>query len=194
MGMPPSPWEKLSFASKGEVNYGTIMCANRLAASLHQIVTALHIPTMQAIHATLATSPNLGLLGMFVARDTAVEAICIHKTIYFPSPFMGNFLEHDIMPVEAWSCLCDAIFDARATFYFHPIIYWIWVTLTRKSGLDQPSPLAVSQPTTPLVDGKLMRHRHQVLTRHPPGLDSSLHNVQGSIIATHIGGVVVEMR
>ena len=60
--------------------------------------------------------------------------------------------------------------------------------------MDQTSPLAVTQPNSPLAYGKLMCHRHQVLTRHLPGIDPTLQHVQGLLIATHIREVAVEMQ
>ena len=51
---------------------------------------AVHVPTLQAIDATLVSDPKLGLLGMFADDDTDVEAICIYNTIYLPAPFLGS--------------------------------------------------------------------------------------------------------
>ena len=87
-----------------------------------------------------------------------------------------------------------AIADAGATVDFRPIIEWPQVALTRKSIVKQLLHLDMLQPTTPLVDGKLTRHNHQVLTHHLPRIDSALQRVQGSLIATHTRKVATEMR
>ena len=55
-------------------------------------------------------------------------------------------------------------------------------------------PLAMPQTTLPLTYGDLLHRRHHMLTHHLPGLDLALQRVQGSLIATHIGEVVVELR
>ena len=50
------------------------------------------------------------------------------------------------------------------------------------------------RPTAPLFNGDLFRHRHHMLTLHLPGMYPALQRFQGSLIATHIVKVAVEMR
>ena len=45
----------------------------------------------------------------------------------------------------------------------------------------------------PLADGNLLHHCHPMLTQHLPWLDPALQRLQGSLIATHIGEVTVEL-
>ena len=78
------------------------------------------------------------------------------KNLYLHAPFVGIFLERDLTPVEAWSSLHGAIVDAMATFDCCPIIYWLQVAFTRKSGVNQQSLLAMYRPTDPLAEGNLM--------------------------------------
>ena len=59
---------------------------------------------------------------------------------------------------------------------------------------DNKSPLDLQRPTALLADRDILCHCHHMLTRHLPGLETSLQGVQGSLIATHIGGVAVELR
>ena len=81
MGMTNSPWDGPSFASKVKVTCGIFTCANWLTDSLHQIVTAVHVLTVQAIDYALADEPDIYLLGTFAARYAYVEEIHICKTI-----------------------------------------------------------------------------------------------------------------
>ena len=81
MGIPPSPWNDLSFASKGEVTCGTVTYANCLNASIHHIGTAVHVPMSQDIDAALAADPELDPLGPFADGDADVETIRVYKTI-----------------------------------------------------------------------------------------------------------------
>ena len=122
-----------------------------------------------------------------------MDAIRIRNIIYLPAPFLGIFLERNQIPEEAWSRMQGDIVAAGATVDFRPIIDWLRVALMRKSGEDQPYPLFMSQPTTLLVDDDLMLQHHKILTCHLCGIDPLLQRVQGSRIATHIGGVVVKM-
>ena len=94
--------------------------------------------------------------------------------------------------MEAWTRLRGVIIDGGLEVDFHPIIYWLRVTLTLKTG-DDKSPLDMPHPTSPLVDGDLLRHRHHILTCHLHGLDPALQRFQGLLIVTHIGEVAVEM-
>ena len=102
--------------------------------SLHHIGATIHVPASQTIDAVLATNTKLDLLGPFAADNIDVDAIHISNTIYLTSPFLGIFLERNLTPVKAWSCLRDAIVDARAAVGCRPIIYWFRVTLTSNSG------------------------------------------------------------
>ena len=143
MGMPPPPWDDLSFVSKEEVTCGVVVCANWLMAKLHQIGAMVHVPMAQAIHVALSADPKTDLLGPFTTDDADVDAIHVQKTIYLPSPFTGIFLERDLALVQAWSRLCGDIFEDSATVDFCPIIGWIQVALTRKIRYYQPYPLAM---------------------------------------------------
>ena len=113
-------------------------------ARLHQIGARLHVPVEQSIDTALTSDPELDLLGPFAADESDVEVICVSKTIYLPTPFVGVFLERNLTPVEAWSCLRGAIVDAGSTVYCCLVIDWLRFSLTRKSKYDQPSPLAMS--------------------------------------------------
>ena len=62
-----------------------------------------------------------------------------------------------------------------------------------KAGADQPSTVAVSLPTVPFMDGSLMKHHHNFLIKFLPGIDPTLSPSQGSLIATNIGEVMVEI-
>ena len=42
--------------------------------------------------------------------------------------------------------------------------------------------------------GEIIRHYHQILIRHLPRQEPALQHVQGSLIATHIGEVGVELQ
>ena len=142
MGMPPSLWEDLYFALKGEVNCGVVVCANWMTASLHQIGVTVHILIAQAIDAALPAKPKLDLLGPFFAEGVDMDSIRVRKIIYLPAPFLGIFLERNLTPAEARSRLRGAIIDAGATADCCHIIDWLRVALTRKRGEDHPPPLA----------------------------------------------------
>ena len=72
------------------------MCANWLTARLHHIIATVHLPTLQSIDSTLVADPEIDLLGLFAADDADMDAICVRKTIYLPTPFMGS----------SWSATC----------------------------------------------------------------------------------------
>ena len=145
------------------------------------------------IDAALELDPDTDLLGPFTTANSGVEPLCIRKTIYLPTPFVGNFLYRDLTPTEAWNHICGAIGDAGQEVDFRSIGEWLWVALTKKVG-DEKSPLALPRPTITLGDRNLLSHCHHMLTRHLPGLDPSPQRVQGSLIATHVGEVRVKLR
>ena len=143
MGIPPSLWDDLYFALKGEVTCGVVVCANWLTARFHHIGITAHVPTAQAIDAALAANPKLDLLGPFFAEGADMDSIRVRNIIYLPDPFLGIFLQRNLTPAKAWSHLRGAIIDAGATYDCCHIIDWLWVALTRKRGEDHPSPLAM---------------------------------------------------
>ena len=192
MGLTASPWDDRYFASKGGIACGTIAFANLPPSSLHQIGATFHIPTDMTIDAVLAADPDTNLIGDFSSTGANVEPLCVRKTFYLPAPFAGIFLERDLTPVVSWTSLHGAISNRGLEVNFRPIIDWILVSLTLKNG-DYKSPLAMLRSAAPLADGDLLQHRHNILTCHLPRMYPSLQRVQGSLIVTHIGDVVVEM-
>ena len=76
---------------------------------------------------------------------------------------------------------------------FRPIVDWLRVDLKKKSGEDQQSTLTMHRPSAPIVDGELLRHRHNILVRHLLRSDSSIQCAQVSLINTHIGEVEVKL-
>ena len=78
-----------------------------------------------------------------------VEPQHIHKMIYLPTPFVGIFLEQEIMPADAWTRLRGVIIYGGLEVDFRPIIDWICFALTLKTG-DEKSPLDMLRPNTPL--------------------------------------------
>ena len=133
MGMPTSPWDDLSFALKGKVTCGAVMCANWMTDRLHQIGVTVHAPMAQEIDDALAADPDIYLMGHFVADDTNLDSIHVRKTIYLAAPFVGILRERDLTPAKAWSCLRGSIVNASTMVGFRLTIDWLQVALTRKS-------------------------------------------------------------
>ena len=96
------------------------------------------------------------------------------------------------MPVEVWTSIYSAILYVGQEVDCRPILYWLRVALTKNVG-NYKSPLYLLRPTALLDDRDLITHRHHNLTRHLPRLDLALQRVQGSLIATQIGEVTVEI-
>ena len=193
VGLPASPRDKLSFVSKRDITYSAIACANRHTLIFHHIRATVHILTDLDMDAELSQDPNVNLLGAFNATNVGMGILCICKTIYLLVPFVGIFLEKDLTPSEAWTCLCGVVVDRRKEADFRLITYWLHVALTKKVG-DKKYPLAMLKPTKVLSDRDLLRHCHNMLTRHLPRMEPTLQRVQGLLIVTHIRGVTVELR
>ena len=163
MGLLESPWDDVSFASKGDIACSTIACVNWLTASLHQIGSTVYFPTDLAIDTTLVADLDANLLGPFTSNDVNVEPLCIYKTICLPAPFIEIFLKWDLTPVEAWTRLRGAIIDGGLEVDCSPIIEWIRFTLNLKTG-NNKFPLAMMRPNTLLEYGDLLWHWHHIIT------------------------------
>ena len=105
---------------------------------------------------------------------------------------MWVFLDRDISPAETRKRLRGSIGDTIAEVDFRTIVDCLWMFLTSKGGDDQPSPLARTRPTSPLMDRYLLRYFHNILIRHLQGWDPSTQRARGSLISTHIEEVTVE--
>ena len=85
-----------------------------------------------------------------------------------------------------------AIVDAAAEDACRPIVDWLCAALTR-SGPDALSTLVVPDPSAPLPDALLLKHRHRLLLVHLPGLEPSINRAAGTRIAETVGEVAVEL-
>ena len=97
------------------------------------------------------------------------------------------------MPVEAWRRLRGAIVDTVAEADCLPISRWTQVDSTSKGGDDQLYPLAMPRTTNTVMDEGPIHHQNNIPIRHLPGQDPFLQHFQGSLIASHIGEVTVEL-
>ena len=68
------------------------------------------------------------------------------------------------------------------------------VAITQKIGAEQTCLLDLYRTTVPLINDSLLRHKHNILVRDLPGLDTSISRVQGSLIATYVGQGSVKQR
>ena len=89
--------------------------------------------------------------------------------------------------------LC-AIVCAIAQEYCHPIVDWLRLSSTKTCGYDQPYPLVIPRPTSPLVGGYFICHLHNILVLQLPGRYLSFQRAQVSLIVSHIGEVSVELH
>ena len=105
--MPPLPWDNLSFASKGKMTYGAIICAKLITVSIHQI----YVPAVEEIYAALAADQNVDLLGTLSSKDARIDAMPVCNRIYLPAPYVGMFLKCNLTPDKAWSQLLGDIVD-----------------------------------------------------------------------------------
>ena len=110
-----------------------------------------------------------------------------------PPPFVTIMLGGDLTPREAWNRLRGAIVAAGMATECTPLIGWLRVALVR-SATDLGSALVVADPTAPLPDEQLLRHRHTILIHYLPGLDPDLNRATGTTIAAGIGDLVAEQR
>ena len=134
------------------------------------------------------------LLALFTSEDSRMDSVRVHKTIYFPDPYVGIFLKRNLTPDYAWRCLLGAIVDAGAKADYKPIIDWIRVSLMQESREDHPYPLAMPQPTNLFIGRDLLRHRNHILIRHIPKHNPALQRVQGYLIASHIEEMALDLQ
>ena len=113
MGRPPCRWDDETFANCGDVAYGTAPLAQWDPAYLH-LAPAVLVPSAAAIDTSIASEPDLKLLGPYRAGDAGVESICCRKTVYVPAPYVGLLLGADLTPIESWHRVRGAIVDTAA--------------------------------------------------------------------------------
>ena len=96
----------------------------------------VYVPTDLYIYDVVSADPGTNLLGTFSSMDANTEPLCFHKNINLPAPFVGLFLKWDLTAVETWTRLCGTIVDGGLEVDCFPIIDWICVALTPKTGDD----------------------------------------------------------
>ena len=173
MGRPPCCWDDETLANRGEVAYGTAPLAQLDPAYLH-LAPAVLVPSAAAINTSIASNPDLKMLGPYGAGDAEVETVRCRKTVDVPAPFVGLLLGEDLTPTETWHRLRGAIVDAAAEETCRPLIDRLQAALVR-AGHDAYSALMVPEPSAPLPDMLLLKHRHRLLLSHLPGLDMSIN-------------------
>ena len=146
-----------------EVTCSYVWCANCLTLNLHQIRAVVYASMAAVVDIALPADTDLKLLRLFTVNNSSVNIIHVRKTIYFLSSFIGIFLGGDLTSAYAWICLCRTIMDAGAKVDCHPIINCLHKVITQNSGGDKPYPLVMFWPTAKLVDGYILRQRHNVL-------------------------------
>ena len=95
-------------------------------------------------------------------------------------PYVGIFLRGDISPMEAWMRLHGEVVESGLEADCWPLIDWIHVALTQKSGEDQPLTMLVSMMVVMLMKRDPLCHQHQVLIRYLLGLDLRSPTCKGS--------------
>ena len=123
-----------------------------------------------------------------------MDVVWVRETIYLPTPYVDIFLGGELMPMEACTHLWGLIVNVGVEDDCHPLIDWLRVALTRKEGQYQTSPLVIPWLTTLLMYEYLLHYWYPILVNNLPGLDPSLTQAQGFLIAIHIGQVAVELR
>ena len=98
MGRPPCRWDDETFANRGEKAYHTAPLAQWYPAYLH-LAPAVIVPSAAAINTSIASNPDLKLLGPYGAGDAGVESIRCRKTLYVPAPYVGLLLGADMTPI-----------------------------------------------------------------------------------------------
>ena len=101
MGRPPCRWDDDTFANRGDVAYSTAPLAQWDPTYLHLAPDVL-VPSAAAIDASIASDPDLKMLGPYGAGDAGVESIRCRKAVYVPAPYVGLLLGSDLTPIKAW--------------------------------------------------------------------------------------------
>ena len=181
-GLPATPWDDTVFAFKGEVVRGQMPAVvNWAPNNFHQVNAQLRVPTNEMAQQLIAANPRPVLVGPFQNGDAGTEVVRVRRTIFVPPPYVPLFLEEDLEPVEAYSRAIAAITADQRVVECEPLLTWLRAAMTQSVGGGAPDVADVS-PTVPLVDASLIQHRHQLLLRDLPGLDTTAQQ-QGQVQA-----------
>ena len=81
MGLPVSPWDNVSFASKEYISCVDIACEKWPPASIHHIGATVYAPTDMTINTAMAANLDSNLLGPFTSTDANVEPLHVRNTV-----------------------------------------------------------------------------------------------------------------
>ena len=142
---------------------------------------------------TLAATTVTLLLDPVADGNAGSTALQVSHTVYVPPPFVLILLPGGLSPSKAWRRLRGALFASNLENDFFTVVDWLQATLARSTPNDL-SHLITVDPTAPLADSGLLKHRHTVLIRDLPSLDPELSWATGSMITENIGDLVTKQR
>ena len=114
-------------------------------------------------------------------------------TVYVLPLFIPILLAGKLILVKVWQRLHGDIFTAKLEADFWAVVDWPRVALVLSTP-NSLSHLLTSDPTSPLADAVLLKHRYAVLIRDLNGLYPYLSRATCSLIATNIGDLVIDNR
>jgi len=188
MGLPPTPWDDQRFAQKGELYHNQAQTVTWLPDYFNQVRTQLLVATPNAIDTALAGDPNAASFGPFVDGDANTEVIRYRRTCYVPPCYVPLFLAGPLNPWDALNVVTKHQIDAdNNAVSCAAVVDYLRAAITLTTANALPVLALTLHPVAPLADqDPMMIHRHRILEKDFPLLNTTQHSIQQNQIATQL--------
>jgi hypothetical protein len=193
MGLPTTPWDDLSFISKGELHHNQQVLV-QWEDDYFTPTQQLRLPSVALLDAEHANNPNLVNLGPYTAHDADTESMRVRHTCYVPPAYVPLFLSGPITPHHAWTTVRAQIETDGRMNDCMPLINFIRAAFTRVTAQNHYTGVSITAPTAPLADATLLNRRRAILESDFPSLNQNLAALQQHQIAGQLGQLVTESR
>lgn len=194
LGLPPTPWDDLMFAQKGDLYRNQAVLVEWKADYFHQLPQQVLVPTPATIDTILAAQPDVTLLGPYAQGEAGTELVKVRRTCFVPPKYVPLFLGSPLTPREAWERVRGQIVVDNQEVACIALIKYLQAALTRLGAGMAPALMLPEAPTAPLADALLLEHRRRILEEDFPALSEGQVHTQHNQIAERLSELVQESR
>ena len=134
------------------------------------------------MESALAGRVDAPLFGPYTVGDAECEQVKTRYAMYVPPPLVGHLLGRELTAREAWDRVRGEIIDLIIKAECKPLVDLLCGSLTRRVDGGR-SVISVADVIAPVADELLMLHRHALMVRNLPGLNTSIERAMGTQIA-----------
>ena len=156
----------------------------------------LAVPTVNHITSSIASDPNLEMLGPYTANDAHTEPVKTRRIVPIPHFLAGLWMpfSEGITAKYFWETVYPAIQAAGFEADCKALIQFFQIMITRAGNQGNLSALEVTRPTPPARNIHLINRQLEILHHHFPQLRPDTVVQQTNLIAAGLGTLAQQQR